>query len=117
MKNKNKWVGNLALYQALIDTHPEIDLKGKTSPYTSINGHMFSILGKEGNLGLRLPKEAREQFLKDHNTVLHGAYGKVMKEYVRVPNALLIDTEALKSYLAISYTYTKGLKPKPTKRK
>jgi len=40
-----------------------------------------------------------------------------MREYVRVPDELLADTEALKGYLAISYEYTSGLKPKPTKRK
>lgn len=106
----------LALYQALIDTHPDIERKGKTSPYTSMNGHMFSILDKDGNLGLRLPKEEREQFINEHNTKLHEAYGAVMREYVRVPAKLLEDTKALKPYLVISYDYTKSLKPKPTKR-
>lgn len=107
----------LVLFSALIDTHAEIELRGKTSPYTSVNGHMFSILDKEGNLGLRLSKDERERFIEQHNTQLHEAYGRVMKEYVRVPDKLLKDTEALNPYLILSYTYTKSLKPKPTKRK
>jgi len=44
----------LALYEALIATHPKIERKGKSNPYTSVNGHMFSYLSKEGELGLRL---------------------------------------------------------------
>ena len=107
----------LTLFKALIDTHPEIELRGKTSPYTSVHGHMFSILDKEGNLGLRLPKEERGKFLDQHKTKLHEAYGKVMKEYVRVPEKLLADTKAMKPYLYISYEYTKSLTPKPTKKK
>lgn len=119
MENENTggWANKLALFKALVASYPEIELKGKTSPYTSVNGHMFSILDKEGRLGLRLPKEEREQFLEEHKTALHEAYGKVMREYVRVPDNLLEDTDALKPYLGISYDYTISLKPKPTKRK
>ena len=29
----------VALYEALIATHPEVERKGKSSPYTSINGN------------------------------------------------------------------------------
>lgn len=101
-----------ALYQKLIDTHPEVNMKGKTMPYTSVNGHMFSILDKQGCLGLRLPKEEREQFLKDHNTKIHEAYGHNMPEYVRVPDEMLADTDSLAPYLMISYMYVCGLKPK-----
>ena len=105
------------LYKELVDTYPEIILKGKTMPYTSVNGHMFSILDKEGHLGLRLPEKERKQFMEAHGASLHEAYGAVMREYVRVPDEMLADTEALKVYLEISYEYTKGLKPKATKRK
>ena len=107
----------LDLYDRLLDTHPEIERKGKTSPYTSVNGHMFSYLSKEGTLGLRLPKDAREAFLEEHDTVLFEQHGAVMKEYVAVPDALLQDTDALQPYLAMSYAYVKSLKPKATTRK
>ena len=116
MVEKDTLDDKLALYQALLDTHDEIILKGKTSPYTSVNGHMFSILDKEGNLGLRLPMDERIKFINQFHTKLHEAYGKVMKEYVRVPPELMENTETLKTYLVISYNYTKNLKPKSTKR-
>ena len=40
----------IALYDKLIATNPNIVRKGKTSPYTSANGHMFAYLSKVGSL-------------------------------------------------------------------
>lgn len=105
------------LYDQLIATNPEIERKGKTNPYTSYNGHMFSHLSKTGTLGLRLPKEDREAFLEKYNTTLYESYGAIMKEYVTVPDDLLMNTEELKPYLDISFEYIKTLKPKATKKK
>jgi TfoX/Sxy family transcriptional regulator of competence genes len=107
----------IELYDLLIDTHPEIERKGVTNPYTSLNGHMFSHLSKDGTLGLRLPKDEREAFLESYNTSPYESHGAIMKEYVAVPDKLLQNTEELKRYLDLSYEYVKTLKPKPTKKK
>jgi hypothetical protein len=107
----------LEIYDTLIDSHPDIERKGVTSPYTSLNGHMFTYLSKTGSMGLRLPKDEREKFLEKYKTTLYEQYGSIMKEYVTVPEELLKNTEELKKYLAISYEYIKTLKPKPTKKK
>jgi len=107
----------LALYDKLIATHPKIERKGAANAYSSLNGHMFTLLGKSGTLALRLPEEEREQFLKKYKTTLFEAYGAVMNEYVTVPDALLKDTKTLGKYLARSYAYIETLKPKPTKKK
>jgi TfoX/Sxy family transcriptional regulator of competence genes len=108
----------LALYDKLIATHPEIERKGAANPYTSLNGHMFSLLlGPSGVMALRLPEDERERFLQKYKTTLYEAYGAVMKEYVTVPDALLKNTKALEKYLAVSYAYVKALKPKPTTKK
>jgi len=107
----------LEYYDRLLDTYPEIERKGATMPYTSLNGHMFSYLSKSGSLGIRLPKGEREAFLEKYNTTLFVSHGAVMKEYVTVPDTLLKNTEELKPYLESSYTYVKSLKPKPTKKK
>jgi TfoX/Sxy family transcriptional regulator of competence genes len=105
------------LYDKLIATHPKIERKGDTMGYTSLNGHMFSLLGPSGTLALRLPEEEREKFLKKHKTALYEAYGAVMKEYVAVPDALFKNTKELQKYLAMSYDYIATLKPKPTNKK
>jgi len=113
----DKYARNLELYEKLVATHPNVKRKGKTMPYTSVNGHMFSLLDKEGKLGLRLPKEEREAFLAEFKTEPFIQYGAVMKEYVVVPDDLLKKTDELKKYFDISYKYVSSLKPKPTKKK
>jgi hypothetical protein len=100
------------LYAALIAGHADIELKGKTMPYTSANGHMFSHLDKEGAMGLRLPSDARETFLADFQTELFVQHGRVMKEYVAVPAELLANTVGLQAHLAVSFDYVMSLKPK-----
>ena len=107
----------LALYEKLVATNPQVKRKGATMPYTSVNGHMFSLLTKSGTLALRLPEHERAAFLKKYKTKLTEQYGVVMKEYVDVPESLLQKTSELKEYFAVSYEYVSSLKPKPTTRK
>jgi hypothetical protein len=107
----------LDLYDQLIASKLEIKRKGVTNPYTSVNGHMFSHLSKNGTMGLRLPREEREAFLEKYDTTLYESYGAIMREYVTVPAELLENTAELEPYLEMSYAYTKSLKPKPTKKK
>ena len=107
----------LVIYEELVATNPGLKRKGKTMPYTSLNGHMFSFLTKEGVLALRLPEEDRESFIKKYDTELCVQYGRIMKEYVIVPDELLEQTDQLKKYFDISFEYIGSLKPKPTKKK
>jgi len=113
-KETQKYATTLALYEKLIATNPAVERKGDTMPYTSLNGHMFSLLAKDGSLGLRLSKEDREEFIKKYNTELMKQYGVIMKEHVIVPDKLLANTKELKKYFYQSYEYIKSLKPKPT---
>jgi TfoX/Sxy family transcriptional regulator of competence genes len=107
----------LELYEKLVATNPNIERKGATVPYTSLNGHMFSYLSKEGKLALRLPAVEREAFLKKYKAKLCEAYGIVQREYVEVPDSLLSSTRELKKFFDCSYEYVASLKPKPTTRK
>lgn len=107
----------LDLYEKLVATNPSIARKGATVPYTSLNGHMFSYLSKEGKLALRLPQVEREAFLKKYKARLCEAYGIVQPEYVEVPDSLLASTRELKKYFDCSYAYVSSLKPKPTTKK
>jgi hypothetical protein len=104
----------LALYERLVATQPEVERKGATMPYTSRNGHMFSFLTKQGTLALRLPAGAREAFLKKYKTRLTEQHGTIMKEYVDIPTALLKKTAELAPYFATSWAYVGALAPKPT---
>jgi len=102
----------LELYEKLIATNPAIERKGDVHPYTSMNGHMFTYLDQTGTLGIRLPQEELDAFLKKYKTTLFKSYGVVKKDWATVPDALLKNTKDLKKYLQISYDYVKTLKPK-----
>jgi hypothetical protein len=106
----------VALYEKLVATLPGVERKGDTIPYTSVNGHMFSNLMRNGRLALRLPEDAREAFLARYKTQLVTDYGVVRKEYVEVPEALLARTAELKPYFAQSFAYVSAMKPKPTRK-
>ena len=50
----------LILYDALVDKCSRITRKGKSVPYTSANGYMYSFLNKGGEFGMRFSKEKQE---------------------------------------------------------
>lgn len=104
------------LYEKLVATNPEVQLKGATVPYTSVNGNMSSYLSKEGKLAIRLPPETREAFLKKYKAKLCDAWGVVQREYVEVPDTLVAKTSELKKYFDASFDYVSSLKAKSTKK-
>jgi hypothetical protein len=38
------------LYDRVVASHPKAERKGATVPYTALNGHMYSYLGKTGEM-------------------------------------------------------------------
>jgi TfoX/Sxy family transcriptional regulator of competence genes len=115
-KESGSYANKLAVYEKVVATIPSIERKGDTMPYTSLNGNMFSLLGKDGSLGFRLSKEDREEFLDKYKSGLMEQYGTVMKEYVLIPDKLLNSPKELKKYFELSYANAKTLKPKPTSK-
>jgi hypothetical protein len=91
--------------ESLIKIYDEIvsecdfERKGKTMPYTSSNGHMFSQVNKDGELGIRFSKETQKRYLEEFNTKLFMSYNSVMKGYITIPTDLLSNKELLKNYL------------------
>ena len=110
------WEERLELYDRLIDMNPKFDRKGKTMPYTSANGYMFSQLNKDGEIGIRLPKEVGKKFMDEYQTTGFKSYGAFLRDYVLVPESLLEDLELLSSYLDQSYEYVMSLEPKKGKK-
>lgn len=112
MSKKNLFEENLKKYDALVELCNGIERKGKSVPYTSDNGYMFSFINKEGELGIRLSKEDQESFKEKYSTTIFKSHGSVMKDYVLVPNKMLDDPENLSQYLFKSQKFVKSLKPK-----
>ncbi len=102
----------LKLYKALAATIPEVEVKGASTGYTSHNGHMFTFLSNEGDVGIRLPKDVAKKFIELFDSGPFIQYDRVMKDYVKIPAELLKETETLSAYLKISFQFVKTLKPK-----
>jgi hypothetical protein len=114
--NSKEYAARLEFYDKLVASNSKVKRQGATVPYTSLNGHMFSYLGKTGELALRLPEGEREAFLKKYKTTLCKQYGIVQKEYVAVPPSLLTRTEELKQFFDLSYSYVNFLRAKSAKK-
>jgi TfoX/Sxy family transcriptional regulator of competence genes len=114
-KKTNDVPENFDLYSKLMAAVSEIEVRGATLRYTSMNGNMYSLL-KDGVVALRLPAKEREEFIKKYKSSLYEAYGAVMREYVTISEKLLKKTKELEPYVISSYNYAKTLKAKPTKK-
>ncbi len=106
------WEKKLALYDKLVAKCPRFDRKGKTMPYTSANGYMFSQLNKDGEFGIRFSKEVQEKYFQEIGTTFYKSYGATMKGYVMMPESMWKDLDTLANYLNESYDYVMFLEPK-----
>ncbi len=106
----------LDLYERVVATMDSVERKGATMPYTSRNGHMFSFLDPGGSMALRLSADDRDAFLARYRSTLAEQHGRVMQEFVVVPDDLLQRTDELAEWFRRSHDWIGSLKPKPTKR-
>jgi hypothetical protein len=111
------WKDTLDFYDKLVALNPKFERKGKTMPYTSANGYMFSLVNKEGELGFRLPKEAQKKFIEEYDSGPFMSHGAKMKDYVLIPEKLFEDMDLLSKYLNESYNFVMSLEAKPKKSK
>ena len=102
----------LKIYDELVSKVPGLERKGKTMPYTSSNGYMFSLLNKDGELGIRLPKELGSEFMEKYNSGPFKSHGATMRDYVLIPDDLLTNQDLLADYLKQSWDYVNTLEPK-----
>ena len=65
------WKEKLKVYNVLVAKCPRFERKGKTRPYTSANGYMFSLFNKNGEIGMRFSKEVQQKYLKKFETTLY----------------------------------------------
>ena len=106
------WKEKVARYDQLVAKCPRFERKGKTVPYTSANGHMFSLLNKEGELGFRFSKQVQEKYIQEFGTTIFRSHGAVMRGYVLIPDEMLEDLDRLSGYLNESYDYVMTLESK-----
>lgn len=105
------------LYAAAVEATEGAELKGATTPYTSLNGNMYSFLDKQGVFAVRLGAEERAELIGLGGTDYVYETGHRMREYVGTPADVLADTQQAAAWLAKSLAYAGTLKPKATTRK
>ena len=106
------WEETVKIYDALVAKCPRFERKGKTGPYTSANGHMFSFVNKDGELGIRFSKEVQEKYMQEWGSTYFKSHGATMRGYVLIPEAMLQDLDTLAGYLNESYDYIMSLPAK-----
>ncbi len=106
------WEEKLKIYDELVARCPRFERKGKTMPYTSANGHMFSLLNKDGEIGIRFSKEVQKKYMEEFASTLFKSYNSIMHGYVLIPETMLEDLDTLARYLDESYEYVMSLEPK-----
>ncbi len=100
------------LYDQLVAKCDRFERKGKNNPYTSANGHMFSQMNKEGELGIRFSKKVQEKYIMELETGYFKSYGAIMQGYVLMPESMWANLDELAVYLNESYDYVMTLDPK-----
>jgi len=102
----------LKIYDELVAKCSRFKRKGKTMPYTSANGYMFSLFNKDCEIGIRFSKEVQEKYIEEWPTTIYKSYGAVMKGYVLIPEKMLQDLNTVAKYLDESYDHVMTLDPK-----
>lgn len=106
----------IEIFKDLVSEYGDIQVKGKKTAYTAMNGNMFAFVDAKGVFCLRLGKEDKAAFEDQYQTGDVVQYGSVMRGYVPVPPVLLHDEAAMISLFAKSVANARSLKPKPTKK-
>jgi hypothetical protein len=107
----------IAIYDRLIAKHEGLVRKGKANAYTAANGNMFSFVGPDAELCIRLSKDDIAAYGVDYANDPVIRYNSVMQGYVAVPEDLLMAEDTLSTWFAKSVGFANDLRPKLTKKK
>ncbi|MEL7107967.1 MAG: hypothetical protein AAGL99_01775 [Pseudomonadota bacterium] len=99
------------LYHAAISASGQFERKGKANPYTSANGHMFSQINKDNELGIRLPKARQSELLDSHGAGPFKSYGATMRDYVCLTEEMLADQSLITALLEEGFALVSAMPP------
>lgn len=102
----------LKTYDDLVSKCTRFERKGKTMPYTSANGYMFSLFNKDNEIGIRFSKEVQKKYLEEYNTTLYRSYNSVMNGYILITEEMLKNRDNIVKLLNESFDYVMSLDPK-----
>ena len=102
----------LKKYNELVSMCPRFKRKGKTMPYTSANGYMFSLFNKANEIGMRFSKEVQKKYMEEYDTTIYKSYNSVMHGYILITKEMMADLNNVTKLLDESYDYVMSLEPK-----
>ena len=105
------WEENLKLFDQAI-AKAGLERKGKGMPYCSANGHMFALLNKDGEMGIRLSKEEGQAFMEQYESGQFRSHGANMRGYVLVPKDRYEDAAFVAGMLKQGLAFVMTLEPK-----
>lgn len=107
----------VATFDEVMPGPPAVKRKMFGFPAGFINGNMFMGLFQDSMI-LRLPAGLREEMIRAHGAKPFAPMaGRVMKEYVELPETLIGNGEQLSSWVAKALVYGESLAPKTAKTK
>ena len=106
----------LQKYRRAIERHADIEVKGAKTPYTALNGNMFSFIDDEDHICLRFSEDRKAALKQEFGLEDVVQYGAVMRGYVQMPNQIIEDQSLYQRLFSESLEFAKSLKPKPTKK-
>ncbi|MCR9271010.1 MAG: hypothetical protein NXH72_13540 [Hyphomonadaceae bacterium] len=98
-------------YEAAIAASGRFERKGKANPYTSANGHMFSQINKDDQLGIRLPKSRQAELLAEYGAGPFKSYGATMRDYVCLTDDMLAMDGLIKALLDEGFEFVSAMPP------
>ena len=101
----------IEVYHSAIAASGLFERKGKANPYTSANGHMFSQINKDDQLGIRLPKDRQKELLDSHGAGPFKSYGATMRDYVCLTDEMLADQSLITALLNEGFAFVSAMPP------
>ncbi|MEO1321741.1 MAG: hypothetical protein AAFV59_01910 [Pseudomonadota bacterium] len=101
----------IEVYHAAIAASGQFERKGKANPYTSANGHMFSQINKDDELGIRLPEARQKELLESHGAGPFKSYGATMRDYVCLTESMLADQSLITALLEEGLAFVSAMPP------
>ncbi|MEM7329781.1 MAG: hypothetical protein AAF437_13645 [Pseudomonadota bacterium] len=99
------------LFERAIAASGQFERKGKANPYTSANGHMFSQINKDDQLGIRLPKPRQQALLDAYGAGPFKSYGATMRDYVCLTDKMLTDAALITTLLNEGFAFVSAMPP------
>lgn len=101
----------LIRYEAAISACDGFDRKGKANPYTSANGHMFSQINKDDQLGIRLPKPRQKELALQYRAGPFKSYGATLRDYVCLSAEMLDECGLVEGLLLEGFAFVSAMPP------